>query len=108
MAQKRVPKKVKKEIRDYVRILRDDNLPIHSVILFGSYAKGTPHQWSDIDLCIVSPKFGNPILAMQYLWKKRAKNSGLTVEPIGFSPKDFRDDSSLIHEIKKTGIKIRI
>lgn len=26
-----------------------------SIILFGSYAWGTPHQYSDLDLCVVVP-----------------------------------------------------
>jgi predicted nucleotidyltransferase len=30
-------------------------VPVAEVFLFGSYADGTPHEWSDIDLAIFSP-----------------------------------------------------
>jgi uncharacterized protein len=34
-----------------------DNINISEVILFGSYAKGTNHEWSDIDIAVVSNDF---------------------------------------------------
>ena len=78
------------------------------MILFGSYAKGSQHKWSDVDLCVISPKFKNAFDAMQYLSLKTIFDMKYTIEPIGFSPKDFNDDySSLIYEIKKTGIEIK-
>jgi len=52
MAKKRIPKQVEKKIKEYVDILKADNLPIKKVILYGSYAKGRQHKWSDIDVCI--------------------------------------------------------
>lgn len=109
MVKKRIPKKVEKKISEYIKVLREDKLPIKKVILFGSYAKGTQHKWSDIDLCVISPKFENPFDAMQYLWLKRIDDSGLTIEPIGFNSKGFNDKySSLVYEIKKTGIEIPV
>lgn len=62
--------------------------------------------WSDIDLCVISPKFKNPFDAMQYLWLKRMDDNTPAIEPVGFSLKDFKEGGSLIHEIKKTGIRI--
>jgi len=108
MAQKKIPKKIKKEINEYITVLKKDHLPIRQVWLFGSYAKGNPHQWSDIDLCIISPKFKDPFHALQYLWLKRVKDVGLTIEPVGYSQKDFAEGSSLISEIKRHGIKMKI
>ena len=67
MAQKRIPEKVKKEVEEYIEALRAEDLPIQAVYLFGSYAKGTAHQWSDIDLCIISPKFKRPLSSV--FWK---------------------------------------
>ncbi len=108
MVKKTIPKKIKEEIADYIQILKDDKLPIERVILFGSYAKGKQHKWSDIDLCIISPKFKNSWQALQYLWSKRIKDSGLTIEPMGFNPKDFKNNDSLIYEIQRAGIEIKI
>lgn len=107
MAKKPIPKKVIKEINKFLEILKEDKLPMDKVILYGSYAKGNPRRWSDIDLCVVSPKFKDAWGAMEYLWKRRKIfDVNYTIEPIGFSPKDFRESSSLINEIKKTGIVI--
>ena len=39
-----------------IALVRDALIPLHvkKIILFGSYAKGTPHQDSDIDLFVVT------------------------------------------------------
>lgn len=34
-----------------------EKIPVHKVILFGSYAMGCPEPHSDLDLAIVSPAF---------------------------------------------------
>lgn len=108
MARKRISKKVEENIKEYLAVLKEDHLPISQVWLFGSYAKGNPNQWSDIDLCIISPKFHDPWDAMQYLWSKRVHDSGVTIEPVGFSQKDFQDTTSLVHEIKTTGVRLSL
>jgi len=110
MAKKTISKKAISEVNDFVKILELDNLPIEKVVVFGSYTKGTMHKWSDIDVCIVSPKFKNSWQAIEYLWSKRViTNPGFVVEPIGFTPKDFSDNSDpLIYEIKTTGVEIPI
>ena len=110
MVKKRIPQKVKTEILRYVNELKKDDLPISKVILFGSYVKGAQHKWSDIDLCIVSPKFKNSFKALQYLWRKRIiYDIQYTIEPIGFTPKDMNNKySSLIQEINMTGLEIEV
>ncbi len=109
MVKKAIPKKVEKEIIGYVANLRKDRLPIKKIILFGSYAKGKQRKWSDIDVCVISPKFKNPWKALEYLWLRREiSDARYAIEPVGFSPKDFKEGSSLINEIKKTGIEIKI
>ncbi|NCP17493.1 nucleotidyltransferase [Candidatus Falkowbacteria bacterium CG_4_9_14_3_um_filter_38_19] len=109
MAKKRIPKQVEKKIKEYVDILKADNLPIKKVILYGSYAKGRQHKWSDIDVCIISPKFKDPFKALQYLSLKTIFDMKYTIEPVGFSPRAFQDKyDSFIYEIKTTGIEISV
>ena len=108
MVKKKIPEKIKKHIEKYIRLLKTDNLPIQRIFLFGSYAKGKQHKWSDVDLCIISSKFNDPWEAMQYLWQKRIFDKDVTIEPIGFNPKDFKEETSLTREIKQTGIEIKI
>lgn len=109
MSQKKIPKLVEREIQRYIRTLSQDNLPIEKVILFGSWAKGKARKGSDIDLCIVSPRFNDAWKASQYLWSKREiSDLDYTIEPVGFSPRDLGDKyNSLIQEIKQTGIEFQ-
>ena len=107
MAHKKLPKKVLAEIRQYKKILKADKLPITGVYVFGSYAKGVQRIWSDIDVCVVSPKFKDAWRALTYLTKKVPYGFGWSIEPVGFSPKDFKNKySSLIQEIKKYGVRV--
>jgi len=110
MATKSIPKEVKKEINNFVEILKKDKLPIKKVYLYGSYAKGSQHEWSDIDLCIISPQFKDSWKALNYLWSRRKiSDVRYAIEPIGFSPEEFNDKyGSLVDEIKKHGIEIKV
>lgn len=109
MAKKTIPKKLNQTIHKYINQLKDDNLPIDKVILFGSYAKGRQNRWSDVDLCVISPKFKDSWSAMDYLWSKLTFNLHYTIEPVGFNPKDFSDKySSLVQEIKTGGVEISV
>jgi predicted nucleotidyltransferase len=78
--------------------------------VFGSYAKGTERKWSDVDVCIVSPKFTNTFKALEYLWSKREiHDPKYAIEPVGFTPEDLDDEyDSLISEIKKTGVEMDV
>jgi predicted nucleotidyltransferase len=110
MAKRKIPKTIEKQINDYLSVLKADGLPIEKAILFGSYAKNKQHKWSDIDLCVISPRFKDVWKAMEYLWEKRSiENINHVIEPIGFTLKDMNDDwDPLISEIKKTGIEIPV
>ena len=108
MAKKRIPKKVIKVITGYTqRLSEQEKLPIKRIIVFGSQAKGKTHKWSDIDVCIISPRFKDVLKSMQFLFIKRNKEEVLAgLEPIGFTEKDFKESSCLIEEIKNTGVEL--
>jgi predicted nucleotidyltransferase len=44
-------------VSGYVKACNELGIHFNKVILFGSYAKGTAHKWSDIDLALVSDDF---------------------------------------------------
>jgi predicted nucleotidyltransferase len=46
-------------IEEYVSLVRRAGIAVHEARLFGSRAREGSHEWSDIDLCIVSPQFGH-------------------------------------------------
>lgn len=109
MVKKRIPKKITSVINNYILRLTDsEKIPIKKVIVFGSQVKGTKRKWSDIDVCLISSAFVNPMETMQFLLAKREKEEVLAgLEPIGFTPKDFKEGGSLIEEIKKTGVELK-
>mgnify|MGYP001571754489 FL=1 len=97
---------IKKIVRQYVKLLKDSELPVRTAYLFGSYAYGKPHRWSDIDVAIV-------INSKKNLWKNSAVYSriGLAIdrrlETHLFNAQDFKDDSDpMVYEIRKKGLKI--
>ena len=55
MAQ--IPDHVKHTIERYLRALEQHHIPAQHMFLFGSYAKGTYDEWSDIDLALISDIF---------------------------------------------------
>ena len=109
MVKKRIPKKIKKIVRNYIeRLAEEKELPIKKVILYGSRAKGNQKKDSDIDVCIISPKFKDAFSAIEFLLIRRNREEVVAgLEPVGFSEKDFKESSSLIEEIKKTGVEIK-
>ena len=108
MVRRRIPKKINNVVKAYARrLLEKDKLPIERVIVFGSYGRGMQNAGSDIDVCIVSPKFRDSVNALSYLWQSRSdEETRLGLEPFGVSPKDFKKGSSLIQEIIKYGIEV--
>ncbi len=100
-------KEVKKIISVYKELLKNEGIVFDSVYLFGSYAKEKPHNWSDIDIAIVSKKFGKDFFVEQMLLDKIADRVSYSIEPHPLSPADLKDKwSTLALEIKKYGKKI--
>ena len=109
MAEKRIPQKITKVVQNYIqRLSREEKLPIKKVIIFGSHAKGKRHKWSDIDVCILSPRFQDSLKAIEFLLIKRERGEVIAgLEPVGFTEEDFKTSSSLIEEIKRTGVVLQ-
>lgn len=99
------PKTIRKVAEAFVKKLKENKLPVKTVFLYGSYAKGIAKKTSDIDICVISPEFKDDISAIQYLIPI-SRQVDSRIEAIGFAPKYFVDENPLVWEIKRTGIKI--
>lgn len=78
---------------------------VEAVVLFGSYARENPGEYSDIDVAVFSPEFGkNPLKEMADLCKLRRKVD-TDIEPLPFSAKDFYEHTKadFVHEIIEHG-----
>ena len=78
---------------------------IENVILFGSYAKGSNHIDSDIDLAIVF-KTVDDIIDLQIELMKLRSDDDLLIEPHPFRLSDFNNTNPFVSEILKSGIKL--
>ncbi|MEW6110247.1 MAG: nucleotidyltransferase domain-containing protein [Nitrospirota bacterium] len=103
--------KKKQEIKDiidrYISKLNQLGVEVSQVILYGSYAKGKPKEYSDIDIAVVSPSFQKlDIFERQLLLSKAHHKFGEPIEPIGLTPKQLRDKNGFASEILKTGVVV--
>ena len=103
-------KGISKEIIDiinkYVEIV-SKNYDVIAIILFGSYARGTQREDSDIDIAIITDdiktdKFDEEVNLMQL-----RNNIDYRIEPHIISVTDYENDETpFVVEVKNTGIKV--
>ena len=91
--------------RQFKTALENAGIPFSSVIVFGSAARDTMHDHSDIDIAVVGASFKNDRMQeMHELWLLRRPIS-YKIQPIWFYPEHLQDKySTLAQEIKKDGI----
>ncbi|MDO9129156.1 MAG: nucleotidyltransferase domain-containing protein [Anaerolineales bacterium] len=96
-------KTVIKSIQKYLHYLTQQGIPVSYGVLYGSYAKGKAHKWSDIDLLVVSPKYDRKRTTDDYesLWIFAGRTDS-RIEPIPVGEKQYEaDESSMIIEIAR-------
>ena len=94
-------------VNSYVADVREA-MPIDYAYLFGSYAKGTATEHSDIDLCFFSSSFENltSFDIMKRLFVLTRKYRGIDIQPIGFPTSDLETDNPFVKEVLRTGREI--
>lgn len=102
----RLPVKIKDTILKYLQELARHKIPVKEAVLFGSYAKGNSHEWSDIDIALVSEIFVGDRIADKDKIRKITLSVSSAIEVIPFSPNDFHSEDPLVKEILATGIKL--
>jgi predicted nucleotidyltransferase len=86
-------------------------MPLDKVYLFGSYAKGNPHEWSDVDLCFFSKDFEDKRVwdVMTELFCIKAKyDRELLLEPHAFPTSELERGNPFVEEILQTGREIPV
>ncbi|MDO9301944.1 MAG: nucleotidyltransferase domain-containing protein [Anaerolineales bacterium] len=86
-----------KSIQNYMDALTKSGIPVRYGVLFGSYVNGKPHEWSDIDLLVVSPLYDKRRTHKQAakLWRIAADIDS-RIEPIPVGEKQFELDSNSV------------
>ena len=93
-------------VNNYAREIKEQGVHLRTVILYGSFAKGTQHQWSDIDVALVADEFEGLPTDIRYFATIAIKKPYIRIEPNTYPTDYFHESDPFIEEIKKTGIKI--
>ena len=108
MARKKNQLKLKNKLKEYIDVFTK-TIRVDKMILFGSYATGRAHEFSDIDIALVSSELNikKPTFVHNIAIKKKANFYDPDLQLFAF-PKEIFDreegvQSSFIREIKKTG-----
>ena len=84
-------------------------LPIDKVYLYGSYAKGTQQENSDVDICFflstLEPRRSLDILT-ELFYLKNKYDPYLLIEPNAFPISELYNDNPFVKEILRTGREI--
>ena len=105
MVKRTIDSRIMESIKRYIEKI-SQYYKIEAIILFGSYAKGTENEDSDIDIAIISSDFSDII-------EDGAKLIGLTwkidtrIEPHPITTEDYQKVSNpFVREVVDTGIKV--
>ena len=107
MAKRNVDIDILKSVEEYIKEI-SKHYNIQEVYLFGSYAKGTNHEDSDIDIAIITDdlKHGDRIDEEIYLTKLR-RNIDYRIEPHLIEIADYDNvETPFVQEVIDTGIKV--
>ena len=97
--------KASKIARQYINFLKRQDPNVKKVYMFGSFAKGTIREDSDIDLAIIFKNLDDPFDMQVKLMKLRRKFD-TRIEPHPFKESDFQTSNPFANEILNTGIEI--
>lgn len=98
---------IKKIVLRFVEEIQALGIDVSQVILFGSYAKGRPQDYSDIDLAVVSPGFAKlDVFERQELLSRAHFKVKAPLEPIGLTPKQVRGKHGFARAVVETGVTV--
>jgi predicted nucleotidyltransferase len=83
-------------------------MPVDRAVLFGSYAKGTADEQSDVDICFFLKNFGNKprVDILTQLLNLAGKYKGVFFEPIAFPTSEIQRGNPFVKEILSTGHEV--
>jgi predicted nucleotidyltransferase len=95
---------INQTVNSYVADVKNA-MPIDRAFLFGSCARGTATEHSDIDICFFSRSFENQssIDIMTRLFRLTRKYKGVDIEPRGFPTSELENDNPFVKEVLRTG-----
>jgi len=93
-------------VSNYASEIQAQGVHLRNVILYGSFAKGSQHLWSDIDVALVADEFEGLFTDIYHFANVAIKKKYIRIEPNTYSTEYYKEGDPFIEEINKTGIKI--
>lgn len=91
--------------KSFVRDCKSNGLTFYKVLLFGSTVKNQAHEWSDIDLLLISDQFGDNIFDNLKLYS-RINIKYPIIETHPYPTKYYNEGNAFIQEICKESVEI--
>lgn len=97
-------------IQDYLHALEAKGFPVSYAVLFGSHARNTAHDWSDIDVILVSKRFDAQYTDedIDLLWHTTIEVDS-RIEPIACGERQWLEDdvTPILDVARREGIIIK-
>lgn len=91
--------------KSFIRDCQSNGLTFYKVLLFGSTAKNNTHEWSDVDLLLISDQFSDNVFENLKLYSKiNIKYPIIETHP--YPTKHYNEGDDFIKEISKESIEI--
>jgi hypothetical protein len=105
-----VDEDIKTVIKQYLTLLCSFGIHSNRAVLFGSFALGGYHEYSDIDIIVIAPEFDGTrdISLVKSLW--RATVCDYRIEPIPCGEKEWETDRKrpILEIARREGIVIAV
>ena len=89
-----------KEYKQVIAPLFDDKVKVY---LYGSYSKGNPNPWSDIDVAVIVPTLEGDWLKLSIALNRNVRKVNLRIEPVLMMEDQW---SPLYDDVMQTGIAV--
>ena len=106
MAQTKNKKLIHELIKRYVGELRQRKINIDAAYLFGSCVKGSAHEWSDIDVALLTDTFAGDSIDFTFQLMRVARDIDAAIEPHPYLTSEFTQDNPFAREVLKTGERV--
>ena len=91
--------------KSFVRDCKLTGLTFYKVLIFGSVARNKLHEWSDVDVLLISDQFGDNVFENLKLYSKiNIKYPIIETHP--YPTNYYKDGDSFIDEVVKDSIEI--
>jgi len=102
----KIPNLIIEIVNKFIKEAEKDNIRISQAVIFGSYAKGTNHEYSDIDLAVVSDDFEGISFYDNKKLTKAMLRTSIDLETHTYLPSEFNEDNPFVKEILEYGFRV--